>query len=103
MRAAVTQRTFRSFSRRPGGFAIGRDLARLITRDAVRGCGAPQGQVNLTCENSRYQSKLVNHSPTVNTTTTATAMSANTLSVSDIAFSSMLPSTLTAVAAAPIT
>jgi hypothetical protein len=28
-----------------------------------------------------YQSKLVNHSPTVTATTTATAMSANTLSV----------------------
>ena len=50
-----------------------------------------------------YQSKFPNHSPTVIARTTATAMSANTLSVSDIAFSSMLPSTLTAVAAAPIT
>jgi hypothetical protein len=33
-----------------------------------------------------YQSKLVSHSPTVNARTTATAMSANILSVSDIGF-----------------
>jgi hypothetical protein len=37
-----------------------------------------------------YQSKLVSHSPTVIARTIATAMTANTLSVSDIAFSPML-------------